>query len=279
MGIRTHALVATFVLAVLSSALGILTAPTTPAIAWAPVSRATIHPGVRMYTAGGQCTANFVFTDGYNVFLGYAAHCAGLGGAFDTNGCRTGSLPLGTPVEIEGASRRGVLAYSSWVTMRSVRERDPNRCAHNDFALVRLNRADIRRVNPSVPHWGGPTGVTSSGLAVGSTIRAYGRSALRLGLPIGPIIGVSEGTYDGWEHPVYSITPGVPGDSGMAGLDEQGRAFGVFTKIGIAPYAGESTFIDLYRALRYMRAKTSLDAVRLVTGTAPFRPGRPPVET
>src|SRR5690606_21000342 len=44
---------------------------------WAPANQATIHPGVQMITGGGQCTANFVFTQGDDVFLGYAAHCAG----------------------------------------------------------------------------------------------------------------------------------------------------------------------------------------------------------
>ena len=48
---------------------------------------------------GAQCTANFVFTDtAGNIYVGYAAHCAGLGAATDTNGCLAESLPLGTPV-------------------------------------------------------------------------------------------------------------------------------------------------------------------------------------
>src|SRR3954466_15290027 len=91
------------VLAVLASALlgaGAVTAP--PAQAgpqWAPAATAAIHPGTMMYTAGAQCTANFVFTDiEFNVYVGYAAHCAGTGQATDTNGCQAGSLPLGTPV-------------------------------------------------------------------------------------------------------------------------------------------------------------------------------------
>ena len=31
--------------------------------AWAPAATATIHPGVQTFTAGGQCTANFIYTD------------------------------------------------------------------------------------------------------------------------------------------------------------------------------------------------------------------------
>ncbi|HEU5456876.1 MAG TPA: hypothetical protein VFU85_14455, partial [Nocardioides sp.] len=67
------------------------------AVAWAPADTAQITPGVQTYTDGAQCTANFVFTDGAGkVYIGQAAHCAGTGGATETNGCDTGSLPLGT---------------------------------------------------------------------------------------------------------------------------------------------------------------------------------------
>src|SRR4051794_36705673 len=99
------------VVAVLATALlGAAAATTAPAQAvgpqWAPAATAKIHPGTMMYTAGAQCTANFVFTDlEYNVYVGYAAHCAGTGQATDTNGCQAGSLPLGTPVTFnEGGS-------------------------------------------------------------------------------------------------------------------------------------------------------------------------------
>src|SRR4051812_8734314 len=91
------------VLAVLASTLLGAAATTAPAHAlgpqWAPAATAKIHPGTMMYTAGAQCTANFVFADPeMNVYVGYAAHCAGTGSATDTDGCKAGSLPLGTPV-------------------------------------------------------------------------------------------------------------------------------------------------------------------------------------
>ncbi|HEU0286020.1 MAG TPA: hypothetical protein VFR22_03180, partial [Nocardioidaceae bacterium] len=55
--------------------------------AWAPAATAAIHPGVQMYTSGAQCTGNFVFTDATGtVYVGYAAHCAGTGGATETDG-------------------------------------------------------------------------------------------------------------------------------------------------------------------------------------------------
>jgi len=85
--------------------------------AWAPAASATVHPGVQVFTEGAQCTSNFVFQEGTEVYLGQAAHCSGTGEATETNGCTSGSLPIGTPVEVTGASRPGTLAYNSWLAM------------------------------------------------------------------------------------------------------------------------------------------------------------------
>src|SRR3990170_7021571 len=113
--------------------------------AYAPADTAEITPGTMMYTDGAQCTANFVYTDGAgNTYVGYAAHCAGLGAATDTNGCLAESLPLGTRVTFnEGGSLisegtqvgRGTLVYSSWLTMHRLGTTDANTCAYNDLAL------------------------------------------------------------------------------------------------------------------------------------------------
>ena len=97
-----HVIVATIV-ATLAIAAPAAAEPT-----WAPADSAAIHPGVQTVTEGGQCTSNFVFFDGANnVYIGQAAHCSGTGGSTETDGCDSGSQPLGTPVEVDGASRPG----------------------------------------------------------------------------------------------------------------------------------------------------------------------------
>src|SRR4249919_712359 len=146
------------VLAVAMMATIALTMPGT-ASAWAPAAQATVHPGVQVFTAGAQCTSNFVFQEGADVYLGQAAHCSGTGGQTETDGCTSGSLPIGTPVEVTGASKPGTLAYNSWLTMQAKGESDPDTCAYNDLALIRLDPADVGKVNPSVPAFGGPSGV------------------------------------------------------------------------------------------------------------------------
>ncbi len=69
-----------------SLALSALALAPAAASAWAPAATATIHPGVQVFTAGAQCTSNFVYQDGSNVYLGQAAHCSGTGSNTDTNG-------------------------------------------------------------------------------------------------------------------------------------------------------------------------------------------------
>src|SRR5689334_10642175 len=118
---------------------------------WAPAATATIHPGVQVFTDGAQCTANFVFADATDIYLGQAAHCSGTGEATDTNGCTAQSLPLGTPVDIEGADVTGTMAYNSWLTMQKVGEKDPDACAYNDLALIEIPNSALGKVNPSVP--------------------------------------------------------------------------------------------------------------------------------
>src|SRR5215218_2078788 len=118
------------------------TSPTT-ASAWAPAASAPIHPGVMTFTEGAQCTSNFVFQNGSTVYLGQAAHCSGTGAATETNGCDSESLPIGTPVEVDGAFQPGTLAYNSWLSMQAAGETDEETCAYNDLALIRLDPADV----------------------------------------------------------------------------------------------------------------------------------------
>lgn len=261
-------------LAALLLAATVTVAPSADAATtWAPAGTATIHPGVQTYTDGGQCTANFVFTNGNDVLIGQAAHCSGLGAATDTNGCTAGSLPLGTEVEIVGASRPGTLVYSSWLTMQEVKESDDNTCQYNDFALIKVDPADHDLVNPSIPFWGGPEALGSS-TAFGEDVYSYGNSSLRLGLTVlSPKQGTSLGqTAGGWNHPVYTATPGVPGDSGSAFLDADGNAVGTLSTLAIAPLAGSNGVSDLALALTYANDHGGLGTITLATGTERFSP-------
>jgi hypothetical protein len=258
---------------ILVAALLIAALVPTSSSAWAPAKTAPIHPGVQVFTAGAQCTSNFVFQEGSTVYLGQAAHCSGTGGQTETDGCSSGSLPLGTPVEVTGASRPGTLVYNSWLTMQERGETDPDTCAYNDLALIRLDPADVGGVNPSVPGFGGPTGVGAVG-GLGSTVYSYGNSELRGGVtklsPKQGIVVQNEG--GGWSHIVVTLTPGVPGDSGSGFLNGSGEAIGILSTLQLAPLAGTNGVGDIGRELAYLRANSGFGAMQLVHGTEPFKP-------
>lgn len=242
------------------------------ASAWAPAATATIHPGVQTVTQGAQCTSNFIFSDGANTYIGQAAHCSGTGAATDTNGCTSASHPIGTPVTVKGASKPGTLVYNSWITMQGRGETNPDACAYNDLALVRLDPADVAQVNPSVPGFGGPTGVAEAPTNAGATVYTYGNSSLRGGVTkLSPKQGtVVQSQGNGWSRDVYTATPGIPGDSGSGFLDSGGRAIGVLSTVQIAPLAGSNGVGDLAREITYMQANSSYSGVNVVNGTQPF---------
>jgi hypothetical protein len=242
------------------------------ASAWAPAATATIHPGVQTYTDGsGQCTSNFIFTEGSDTFIGQAAHCSGTGAATDTNGCEAASLPLGTRVEIDGASVKGTMVYNSWISMQQAGEADEETCAYNDFALVKIDAADVGKVNPSIPNFGGPTGVGTA--AAGEEVYTYGNSSLRGGVTLlSPKNGyVIERTPGGWSYSLYTVTPGIPGDSGSAFLNSSGQALGTLSTVAIAPLPASNGVGDIGSELAYAR-NHGFPGLVLENGTEPFTP-------
>jgi hypothetical protein len=276
-------------LALLLAALAAaLTAPA-GASAWAPAASATVHPGVMTFTnapsfLGGasQCTANFVFTDAAgNVYLGQAAHCSSTGEDTETNGCTTRSLPLGTPIYsgdlvnggVQNGTLIGTLAYNSWITMQAKGETDPGTCAYNDLALIKINAAQLGKVNPTVPFWGGPDGLAGRVSANGEQLYTYGNSILRGGVSaLSPKTGVSLGDVEetgGWSQEVYTLTPGIPGDSGSGFMNASGNALGVLSTVELAPLPAANGVGTLAKELAYANAATGL-GLSVAPGTTPF---------
>lgn len=219
----------------------------------------TIHPGVQTLSDGAQCTANFIYTDGTNTFLGQAAHCTGTDGNTATDGCSSHSLPLGTKVDIladDGSTIVGTMVYNSWLAMQAVHEADANTCAYNDLALVQIPTADAAKVSPTVPIFGGPTALATTGTQFGDTVYSYGNSELRGGLTqLSPKQGISLGDdAGGWTHTVYTVTPGIPGDSGSGFLTADGKALGILSTVAIAPLPGSNGVGDLSKELGWLNA-------------------------
>jgi len=253
---------------------------------WAPEATAKIQPGIQMYTAGAQCTANFVFKDAANnVYVGYAAHCAGKGESSDTNGCTTPSLPLGTPVSFVSGGNffssgktvgRGKLAYSSWISMQKRKPKNAVRCGLNDFALVRVDRASVKDVNPTVPTFGGPVGLAAPPLSAGAKIYTIGNSSLRTGTPAkksGKILA-RVGSRPVLGYDIQTANPGIPGDSGSGFMDSRGRAAGVLStiNIGLSLTPVTNTMGNLYYELAWAKKYSGIKGLVLVNGTRGFTP-------
>ena len=162
------------------------------------------------------------------------------------------------------------MVYNSWRTMQSLKESDANTCQYNDLALIKVDPADVAKVNPSIPFWGGPAGVTGT-VADQSKVLSYGNSELRLGISqLSPKEGVQlSQDSGGWNHQVYTATPGIPGDSGSAFEDASCQAFGILSTVELAPEAGSNGVGDVSREIAYLHAHTTFTNVNLSNGTEP----------
>jgi hypothetical protein len=260
-------------LCVAATVAGLL-AVTTPANArtWARPSAAIVSPSMMLYTKGAQCTANFVYVDrAGRAYIGQAAHCSSRGAQTATNGCRTRSWPLGTVVRNASGRRIGTLAYNSWIAMHRAHERNGNACAANDLALVRIDRALVRRTTPTMPGLGGPTRLNTTGVATGAQVYAVGNSSLLFGA--GSLVAqtgvVEKATSGGWAYFVTMARPGIPGDSGSGYLDARGRALGQLSTISVGTDGLGNTIGNLSREIAYAR-RHGVRGLSVVRGQAAF---------
>jgi len=129
-------------------------------------------------------------------------------------------------------------------------------------------------VNPSIPFWGGPVAIENNGTTAGEDVFSFGNSSLRGGVEVlSPKQGKSLGTTGGgWSHTVYTATPGIPGDSGSAFLDQDGNALGTLSTVQLAPLAGANGVSDLSRELAFAQQHSGISGLQLVPGTEPFAP-------
>lgn len=234
---------------------------------WASASAATIHPGVRVSMAGVTCVAGFVFTDGSQAFLGVPGGCTGAG-QVDNAKCDAGQVPYGLKVAVAGARYKGTVVYSSISEMELRSEHRTNVCRNNSLSLVRLDRRDIRRTNPSVPAMGGPSGVSSTQPAAPDQLLVY------LGAPT-MAQALSSGS-GGWAHTLMVDGPVSATSAGAVVLTPDGKALGMVTT---TPDGGGGQIIatDLRLELRYLHKLRKFAGVHIATGTQKFSPGLPVV--
>lgn len=218
-----------------------------PWTGWATPEDAWIRPGSpigsfglsSLLPVGGDCTANFVFTDEARraVFIGTAAHCMA-------------SHQLGDRVNVgkEPRNLTARLAYSSWIDMglhsgdhdelcntRVDVAFSSDRLCWNDFALLEVARDDWHRLNPQVLTLGGPTALGQPP-APGDVVATYGNSGYRetageaADARLGPVLDVTDQRFL-----FHSVVPSMRGDSGAPVLDIELRAVGVVIYLHLLP--------------------------------------------
>lgn len=239
---------------------------TAPPASWPDLASAPVRPGVQVRADGGQCTANFVFTspDNTDIYLGLAAHC--LYG-----------LEVGSPVDIADGAAKGTVAYSSWFLTGHNAPNSPDgdictnatddaECAYNDFALILIDHADKDKVHPAMLHFGGPVALgNSSEIRSLDKVLTYGNSGLRAGVePASWHEGAVLMTEAPWTTTVYTVTPGVPGDSGSGVLSRDGAAMGVLVTVAVAPFPASNGVSHLDTLLAWAKDRAGID-VRLAT--------------
>ena len=133
-------------------------------------------------------------------------------------------------------------------------ESDPDTCAYNDLALIRIDPADVGSVNPSVPGFGGPTGVGAAANPAPRSTRTATRNcaAGHQAEPEagGPAAGRRRRLEPHRRHPVARH----PRRLGRGFLNESGQAIGVLSTLQIAPLAGTNGVGDIGREIAYLRA-------------------------
>jgi len=110
-------------------------------------------------------------------------------------------------------------------------------------------------------------------LPAGSPVLTYGNSTIRLGVEtLRPKAGTTAGTVGGgFAHEMYTVSPGIPGDSGSGYLTGKGEALGLLSTLNLAPLPVSNGVTDLAHAMRYAAGHGFAD-LELEPGTEPFTP-------
>jgi hypothetical protein len=232
-----------------------------PAGPWAPAATAKIHPGVRVTIAGTHCIAGFVLKQRHRVFVTVPASCTGVSAGRSTDGCSEAQVPPGLPVKIQGARHDGIVVYSSFTRMQLTGEQRAKRCENNSLSLIKVDRRDVKRVNPSVPVVGGPTGVDKSQPAAPDVLTVFMNGPTKA-----QALSTTSG---GWQHTALVDGSVDVTAVGSPVLTDAGKALGMVTVVPQTE-GGQSTVTDLGRELGALRATPGFTHVHLVEGTSDF---------
>ena len=214
-----------------------------------------VFPGAQVQAGSGSCTLNFLFkgSDGGR-YMGTAGHCVlsdlPISGDVGTRVFAAGEGPAALDAD---GDRIGTFAYAV--------QQQPR-----DFGLIRLD--DNVDATPVVAQFGGPTGVNDEITTEVTTLSLFGNplgigGPLAIGRPLLALDGLSD------PNTVAATGLALPGDSGGPVLDEQGRAVGVLTAIGLGAEADGLGLLVITRLSPQLEQAERALGIDLTLQTAP----------
>lgn len=187
-----------------------------------------VRPGARVWIENGGCTLNFVFRgtrsapDGSPIdeglFIGTAGHCIP-----EFDGEQTWAPGEGPVARDSDDKRFGEVAYGVII--------DPPDVEKNlDFALIRVDEAREKEVNPSLCHFGGPAGL-SADWELGDVVHHFGQGLGYENTVQGRsgVLAAGEAEAD-WSAITFAGAA-LFGDSGSALIEADGDALAVVVAI------------------------------------------------
>lgn len=202
-----------------------------------PVGVAVPCPGIRpgaLLTAPAGCTLNFVFRGrswdpvleewaDEGLFIGTAGHCI-----FDDESTSV-VWEEGTGPVAQDADRQrfGEVAYA--VDTGDL-----------DFALIRIDDDREDEVDPSLCHFGGPTGSTTAAMSFGDLAHHFGQG-MGYGATV-PGRSASATLASAAQQSFNALA--IFGDSGSPVIDADGNAVGVIVTLSVPPYTVNASRIS-----------------------------------
>jgi hypothetical protein len=223
-----------------------------------------VRPGAGVWTPLGGCSLNFLFSGhvldehGNRIevgkFAGTAGHCI-----LEQEGERSWHGANAPVARDDNGDRIGEFAYAILDDAK-------------DFALIHLDPGI--EPDPSMCHWGGPTGIDNERTSQIKTLYHFGRGEV-----LGDVQPARAALAFGTPHPdhVYAQGVAVTGDAGSGIISTDGRALGVIVATGLYNERGPNFRFDAGTlaitrlGIQLVRAEMYLK-VDLELLTAPFDP-------
>lgn len=218
-----------------------------------------VRPGALVHTRRGYCTLNFVFRGSDNRhYIGTAGHCILASEGRERVWKRGGSAAY-----TYTGRRIGRVVYAA-VQDDLLR----------DFALIRVDRGV--RVNPSMCHFGGPTGRNGSVRGSPITFHHFGAGT---GLGFVHDTGTwtvsartAEAPFMRDRRHVWAFGAGIFGDSGSPFIDSDGKTIGVLVWLGVAAGTDNTGVLGIYRLDHQVKRAARVLGIRLSLRKASLKP-------